>query len=40
MLLALKTHRLLPFVEETVAVLPKLIIGEDGVFLENSTFAQ
>ncbi|MBA0600278.1 hypothetical protein Gorai_006472 [Gossypium raimondii] len=37
---SLKTHRLLPFVEKTIAVLPKLIIGEDGVFLENSAFAQ
>ncbi|KAK5794838.1 hypothetical protein PVK06_036088 [Gossypium arboreum] len=40
MLLVLKTHRLLPFVEGTVAVLPKLIIGEDGVLLENSAFAE
>lgn len=39
-LLVLKTHRLLPFVEATVTVPPRLIAGEDGVPVENLTDAR
>ncbi|PPD90188.1 hypothetical protein GOBAR_DD12879 [Gossypium barbadense] len=38
-LLVLKTHRLLPFVERTITVPPRLISGEDGTPVENLAYA-
>ncbi|PPR96568.1 hypothetical protein GOBAR_AA24100 [Gossypium barbadense] len=39
-LLVLKTHCLLPFVEGTITMPPRSIAGEDGAPVENSAYAR
>ncbi|MBA0732477.1 hypothetical protein Gogos_016566, partial [Gossypium gossypioides] len=39
-LLVIKAHRLHQFIDGLITVPPQVIVGDDGVFVENSTYVQ